>query len=78
MQKPCAMFHSIQATINSLQDFENPTKVPCTNLLEREQTNNKLYKYQKLDNLENVVWKYGQVPQSHGNQCDSVKGHLHL
>lgn len=36
MQLSFAMFYSIKTTINSLQHFENMTKVSGTNLLQRE------------------------------------------
>lgn len=38
MQLFCALFHSIQAPIDSLQDFESMTEIPTTNLLEKEQS----------------------------------------
>ena len=36
MQLPCAMFHNIETTVNSLKNFENTIEVPCANLLERQ------------------------------------------
>lgn len=36
MQLLRALFHSIQGTINPLQDFKNTTKIPTANMLEKE------------------------------------------
>ena len=57
MQWSCAMFHCIHATINSLQNLENTTEVPVTDLMGKKHFNCKISKPQKLDHIDCEYYK---------------------